>query len=269
MSSRAQIVRRKGITLWPLVAATYFMVSGGPYVLEDVVSGAGYGKAMLLLLVTPLVWSLPTALMLGELSSAIPAEGGYYVWVRRAAGPLWGFQEAWLSLAASVFDMAIYPTLFVSYASRLVPASNTAWHGIAIGAAIIATCGIWNLYGGKAVSDSSLGMLLIILGPFVVLTVSALAHWQAGSSVSAPTEHKAFVAGLLICMWNYMGFDNACNVGGEVENPRRTFPLAMIASLALIAVGYLIPIGAMSRTGIPSDAWTTGAWATLAGQIEI
>ena len=80
--------------------------------------GAGYGGAILLLLVTPLIWSLPTALMIGELSSAIPAEGGYYVWVRRAAGPFWGFQEAWLSLAASVFDMAIYPTLFVAYIDR-------------------------------------------------------------------------------------------------------------------------------------------------------
>ena len=33
----------------------------------------------------------------------------------RALGPFWGFQEAWLSLAASIFDMAIYPTLFVTY----------------------------------------------------------------------------------------------------------------------------------------------------------
>ena len=80
---------KKGITLWPLIAATYFMVSGGPYGLEDVVRGAGYGGAILLLLVTPLIWSLPTALMIGELSSAIPAEGGYYVWVRRAAGSFW------------------------------------------------------------------------------------------------------------------------------------------------------------------------------------
>ena len=51
--------------------------------------------------------------MVGELASALPEEGGYYAWVRRAMGPFWGFQEAWLSLAASVFDMALYPTLFV------------------------------------------------------------------------------------------------------------------------------------------------------------
>ena len=88
------------LTLWPLVAATFFMVSGGTYGTEDIVHGAGYGRAILILLLTPLLWSLPTAFMIGELASALPREGGYYAWVRRALGKFWGFQEAWLSLAA-------------------------------------------------------------------------------------------------------------------------------------------------------------------------
>jgi amino acid transporter len=60
------------------------MVSGGTYGTEDIVHGAGYGKGILILLLTPLLWSLPTAFMIGELSSALPFEGGYYAWVRRA-----------------------------------------------------------------------------------------------------------------------------------------------------------------------------------------
>jgi len=259
---------RKGITLWPLIAATYFMVSGGPYGLEDVVRGAGYGGAILLLLITPLIWSLPTALMIGELSSAIPAEGGYYIWVRRAAGPFWGFQEAWLSLAASIFDMAIYPTLFVAYASRILPGSEREWHGIAIGVAVIAVCVLWNLAGGKAVGDSALAMLFIMLGPFILLTVFALIHSKSGSSgPTTPTQSFGLIGGLMVCMWNYMGFDNASNVAGEVENPQRVYPLAMILTIVLIVLGYIIPIGAMSRTGIPPQAWTTGAWAAIGGQI--
>jgi amino acid transporter len=58
--------------LLPLVAATYFMVAGGPYGLEDILGDAGYARAVLLLLLVPLFWSLPTALMVGELASAIP-----------------------------------------------------------------------------------------------------------------------------------------------------------------------------------------------------
>ena len=123
----------KKLKLWPLVAATYFMVSGGPYGLEDLLQNSGYRSAILLLLLVPLLWSLPTALMVGELSSAIPEDGGYYIWVKRALGPFWGFQEAWLSLAASIFDMAAYPLLFVLYLERVWPRLQGGG-GMAVGA---------------------------------------------------------------------------------------------------------------------------------------
>ncbi len=110
------------------------MVSGGTYGTEDIVHGAGYGKAILILLLTPLLWSLPTAFMIGELSSALPFEGGYYAWVRRAMGNFWGFQEAWLSLVASIFDMAIYPTLFVAYLTRMFPWFQEDHRGVMVGA---------------------------------------------------------------------------------------------------------------------------------------
>src|ERR1700745_4458813 len=118
--------RFRRMRLLPLMAATFFMVSGDPYGSDDIIGGAGYKWAFLLLLGLPWLWSLPTALMIGELASALPAEGGFYVWVRRALGPFWGFQEAWLSLAASVFDMAIYPTIFLDYFARFWPAANQA-----------------------------------------------------------------------------------------------------------------------------------------------
>ena len=77
------------------------MVAGGPFGLEDIVSKSGYAGAILILLITPVIWSLPTALMVSELASAIPEDGGYYVWVTRGMGNFWGFQEAWLSLVAA------------------------------------------------------------------------------------------------------------------------------------------------------------------------
>jgi len=267
MTTSAKSGSRQQIGLWSLVAATYFMVSGGPYGLEDIVKSAGYWGAILLLIITPMIWAMPTASMVAELSSTIPEDGGYYVWVRRAAGRFWGFQEAWLSLAASIFDMAIYPTLFVAYLSRLLPGADTGWQGIAIGAVVIAVCVVWNLGGGKAVGDSSLAMLFVMFGPFIVLTAVALLHWQHAVLPPPVAQHSGFVTGLLVCMWNYMGFDNASNVGGEVGDPQRTYPRAMIVSVALITLGYVIPIAAMSHTGISPSAWTTGAWATLGGQI--
>src|SRR5579863_7741122 len=139
--------------LLPLIAATYFMVSGGPYGIEDILGGAGYGWAIVILLLLPVVWSLPTALMIGELASAIPAEGGFYVWVRRALGPFWGYQEGWLSLSASIFDMALYPSIFVLYLGQFNPVLTAGWRGMAWPLAVVAVCCAWNLLGAREVGE--------------------------------------------------------------------------------------------------------------------
>ena len=269
MASSTQPAHKKGITLWPLIAATYFMASGGPYGLEEAVSSAGYAGAILLILITPLIWSLPTGLMIAELASAIPAEGGYYVWVRRAMGSFWGFQEAWLSLASAIFDLAIYPTLFVAYLGRILPGADQGWRAIALGALVILVCLIWNLGGGRAVGEGSLGMLILMIGPFAVLVTVAFLHWgELGASVaSQPITHSGLIAGLLVCMWNYMGYDNAATVAGEVENPQRTYPVGIILTMLLVAIDYSTPVFAMSRTGISPGQWSTGSWASLGGML--
>ncbi len=150
LPSRAFPIAKKPVaklTLWPLVAATFFMVSGGTYGTEEIIHGAGYGHGILVLLFLPVLWCLPAAFMIGELSSALPQEGGYYAWVRRGLGNFWGFQEAWLSLAASIFDMAIYPTLFVFYMKQMSPWFGVGNHGIYAGLFVVATCAVLNLAG--------------------------------------------------------------------------------------------------------------------------
>ena len=125
------------LSLVQLAGATYLMVSGGPYGIEEIVKNTGYLTTFAILLLIPLIWSLPVGLLVGELSAAIPADGGFYVWVRRALGPFWGFQEAWLSLSASVFDMAAYPALFVLSLGRLWPPANRGYNGFFIGVSMV------------------------------------------------------------------------------------------------------------------------------------
>lgn len=55
------------------------------------------------------------SLATGELASALPDEGGYVTWVRRAFGPSWGFQVGWWSWLNRFVDVAVYPALFVEY----------------------------------------------------------------------------------------------------------------------------------------------------------
>src|SRR5512137_1916726 len=162
------------------------MVSGGTYGTEDIVHGAGYMRAILVLLLTPILWSLPTAFMIGELSSALPKEGGYYAWVRRALGNFWGFQEAWLSLAASIFDMAIYPTLFVVYLTRMFPWFAEGNRGWFVGLAVVIACCALNIAGVKVVSTTSLWMFLALSAPFVAIVL--LAPFKLGALVNVATK---------------------------------------------------------------------------------
>jgi amino acid transporter len=257
------------LRLLPLVAATFFMVSGGPYGLEDLVQKAGYARALLVLAILPFIWSLPTALMVGELSSALPEEGGYYAWVRRALGEFWGFQEAWLSLAASIFDMAIYPTLFVLYLGQLLPAAARGRMYVIVGVGVIAVAAVWNIAGIRAVGGGSILLMIALLAPFAALAIYGVLHstgWPTLAGV-ARVGNLDMMGAISVGMWNYMGWDNASTVAGEVENPQRNYPRAMLISAALVAFVYLVPVAAAAKAGIDPSHWSTGAWAQVAGQL--
>jgi amino acid transporter len=274
--------------LLPLIGATYFMVAGGPYGLEDIIGDAGYGRALLLLILIPLLWSLPTSLMVGELASALPEEGGYYCWVRRALGGFWGFQEAWLSLAASVFDMAIYPVIFVLYLSRVAPGLTEGSRGTFWALGVILLCVLWNLRGARSIGNGSVGMFAVLLTPFLVLVV--VGFWKAffghpvgsadlhllgfgdrvRSSISllrAPVAAPSLAGAVSVALWNYMGWDNASTVAQEVDAPQRNYPRAMLISAALVAVTYIVPLAAVALAGIPAGQFSTGAWTDAARSI--
>jgi amino acid transporter len=256
--------------LTPLVAATFFMVSGGPYGIEDILGGAGFGLAIVILLVLPLIWSLPTALMIGELASAIPDEGGFYIWVRRAMGPFWGYQESWLSLSASIFDMALYPSIFVLYLGKFSPALVAGWKAYAWSLAVVAACSLWNLLGAPRVGDDAVWMSAVLLLPFAIfiglcawraVTIHPAVHWgghDAGAGLSTA---------ILVALWNYMGWDNASTVAQEVEDPQRNYPRAMIAAVIVVAVSYVLPLVAMALAGFSTSNFSTGDWATAAGMV--
>jgi len=261
---------RRKMRVVPLIAATFFMVSGGPYAIEDILGGAGFAKAIVILMVLPVLWSLPTALMIGELASALPAEGGFYVWVRRAMGPFWGYQEGWLSLAASIFDMAIYPAIFVLYLGKFNPELTAGTRGYLWSLAVVILCCVWNLRGAPAVGEDSVWLSALLLAPFGIFVVLGLWHGVAqhpSVQWSAPASESALSTAILVALWNYMGWDNASTVAQEVENPQRNYPRAMIACTILVAVTYVLPLLAMALTGLSVESFATGDWMTAAKTI--
>ena len=246
------------------------MVSGGTYGTEAIISGLGYGHGILVLLFLPVLWSLPTAFMIGELSSALPHEGGYYAWVRRGLGNFWGFQEAWLSLAASIFDMAIYPTLFVFYLKQIAPWFGVGNHGVLAGLFVVTACAALNIAGIRVVGITSLWLFFLLSAPFAAIVVMSPFKFGAFAEAHAAPEAAGIglLGGVLVAMWNYMGWDNASTIAQEVERPQRTYPRAMIAAVVLVSLTYVLPFFAVYLTGLPASHFTEdGSWGAVAGLI--
>lgn len=264
--------RPVGLRLGPLVAVMFFTVSGGPFGLEGLVSGVGPGLALLLLVLTPLIYSVPEALLIGELASMLPAEGGYYQWVKRAFGHFPGFLNGWLSWMYSLIDMAIYPVLFLQYAHYMVPwlTAREAW--------VVALVLIWgatwlNLRGTRVVGAASSLFVAAVLAPFAFLTLAALRRWVFATPVPplpvAPFHAAgmsflgALGLGISQSIWNYSGWDNASTIGEEIEQSGRTYPRALARALPLVTVVYLlaiVPVLAVTDW----RRWTDGAWPDLA-----
>lgn len=243
------------------------MVAGGPYGLEEIIGKTGYSLALFILVLTPLLWSLPTALMVSELASALPEEGGFYVWVRRGMGNFWGFQESWLTFGGSVFEMALYPTLFVSYLGRFAPQLVAGYRGLLLMLAMIAVCTAWNIAGARAVGEGSLWLNALLFTPFVILVALAAIQPAALPAVARPAEHLDLLGGLLIAMWNYMGWDNLSTIAGEVDRPQRSYPLAMFVSVILVMGSYLLPVVAVAHARLDLSIWVTGGWVDAGRQI--
>ncbi len=254
------------MTVLPMIAATYFMVAGGPYGLEDIVQMTGYRATLLILLVTPLLWSLPTAMMVSELATAIPEEGGFYIWVRRGMGKFWGYQETWLTMAGSVFEMALYPNLFVDYLGHVSPALTAGHRALWLGLAMIVFCTAWNVVGSRAVGEGSIWLNIALLAPFVALVGFALLHQGMQHNAAIPLRKADLLGGVLIAMWNYMGWDNLSTIAGEVDSPQKTYTRAMFGAVVLVVLSYVVPVAAVARTGIDPNSWTTGGWVD-AGRI--
>lgn len=259
-----------------LVAVTFFLVSGGPHGLEEAIKKSGYGLAILALVLVPFLWALPTCFMVAELGSALPAEGGFYVWTRRALGKFWGFGQAWLALAASVFDMGLYPNMFWDYCKYalqalgyLDPTAEVEQYRLLACACVVVPAVLLNLRGAKAVGDTSKISALLLLSPFVVLIGLVVFHHQPiiqEVAVPPPISAQGLLGGVLVAMWNYMGWDNASTIGNEVENPRRTYPLAMIITVTLVALIYVAPVAAMAASGVSYDRWDNGYWVVMGGK---
>lgn len=282
ISARAAVIKsetkklKRELTLIPLFGMIYFTVCGGAFGSEAMVGFSGPGLALLLLVLTPLLFSIPNMLMVRELGSMMPAEGGYYHWVKQAFGPFAGFITGWMNLVVSWVDVSIYPVLAATYLGYFISALSD---GMTIGGTeisadtlswLVGILLIWlitllQVKGARLAGLTTSWMGVLMLIPLVIISILGIYNWiQSGTTISLPflvggqeitfrSVTGALSVGLFIAMWNFMGWELPTSAGDEIVNPKRTYPLAMALTLVAAIATYALPMLAGLYGGAGSD----------------
>jgi len=261
---KSKLVSPKRLHVWQLAAVIFFTVSGGPYGLEPLLGYAGAHGALLLLIITPLLWDVPAILTVLELNSMMPVTGGYYQWVKRTLGLRFGFYEGWWTWLYTFVDLAIYPVLFVEYASFFFP--QIEHYKIPVCLIIIWAGAILNILGISPVGKTASMLSLLVIIPFIILFVFALQH-SGKFSIPAPSlkgiSFSSLGMALYTVMWNFFGWDNTTTYAEEVDKPARTYLKSVSIAFITIVLVYVMVTYATLRYGIHADVLNDQGYPAL------
>jgi len=253
------------LSVGTILLVVFILVSAGPFGVEELVVGAGPGMALLLLLVVPVVWGIPLALLCTELASAIPDEGGAYVWVERGLGRFWAFQSGWWGTISGLIDTAIYAVLAAGYANSWLGQPPVVRWLMAL--LVIAVFTVTNLRGLRSMALSSATFAVVILAPCTLLALLGVVEWQQNPFVPLLHPERSTAAGLgaglTVAIWFYSGYESMSTMAGEVAEPARVIPRALLLSLPLVIAVYFLPTAAALASVGRWDEWDPETGMTL------
>lgn len=256
-----QFIRK--ISVLPLAAVIFFTVSGGPYGLEPLIGYAG-SYSIPLLMLTPLMWDIPMILVVLELNSMMPVEGGYYEWVKRGLGIQWAFMEGCWTWFYSFVDLAIYPVLFVEYAAFFFPQIEVYKTPVCL--AMIWLIAFLNIRGIVLVGRTALLLMVAVMIPFIILYFEGFLH--PAFSVHHPhTGMTSLSLALFTIMWNCIGWDNATTYAGEVVRPVRSYLTAILLAFSSVYVFYISFTYLALHSGISASVFAEKGIPYLGTQI--
>ncbi|HTW38029.1 MAG TPA: amino acid permease [Steroidobacteraceae bacterium] len=259
--SSAELVR--GLGPWQATAVIVSMIIGtGVFLVAGPMARAA-GSADLVLITWVLggLIALCGTLCFAELGAALPAAGGLYVYLSRGLGPMWGFLFGWMqAVLASPVGVATIAAGFVRFGSYLLPQLDTPWVTLYVGhsafnigtAQALAALVVLSLTALNYLSirvGGSVQVFLVSLKVGAILVIIIAGACRAGGAAEAPqpaaiVPHaatlRALLAAMVPVMWAYNGFQCLGYLGGEIRNPARNIPLALICGMFIVGTLYVL-----------------------------
>jgi APA family basic amino acid/polyamine antiporter len=281
VSTEPQLARELGVTHATAIVVGTIIGSGIFLVPTQMMQAVGSAKLVFLAWLVGGLLSFFGALTYAELGAMKPDAGGEYVYVRDAYGPLGGFLYAWTTLLISkpasiatitagfVLILGTFPVFeFFSHPILAHPLTITYGQLVAIAAAVFIS--FLNYIGVKKAGEFqrvfTLLKIAIILGIVVVCFTYRGGSWSNFATVftGAKGGIAGFMAALVAALWAYDGWNDLNQVAGEIREPGRNIPIALIAGVAIVGalyvlvnagVQYVLPAAAVAATPRPaSDA---------------
>ncbi len=237
------LTRQLGI--WSAIAIVIgSMIGSGIFrVPSQTAAQVGTAGSMMLVWAAGGVVALCGALTLAEIAAMYPRAGGIYVYLNEAYGPLPAFLVGWLFLVIAPASIGAVALVFAEYLGRLFPVLHQ--HTRLVAAAAVLLVAGWNYRSvrfGAAIQNVSSGSKVLAI---LVLTAAAFLSDQPGSASwmtresLAPQTWSGFGLGLVTVLWAYNGWQDATYLGGEIRDPSRNLPLALIAGTLIVTTVYL------------------------------
>ncbi len=227
------------------------------------VQDLGTGFALLALWAVGGSLALAGALCYAELGAMFPQSGGEYVYLGRAWSPRVGFIGGFVSMTAGFSaPIAIAGIAFGRYAAAMAPIPPMA---ATVGVLTVVSLVHWTRVAGARVFQvTTTSITVVTILAFIVtgLVVGPVEPLSFAPSSTAWREigSAPFAISLIYVVYAYTGWNSIGYVAGEIKEPQRTIPLAVISSVLLVAALYLLLHWVFLRT-VPMDA--------LRGTVEV
>ncbi len=188
--------------------------------------------------------AVPVGLILlcfAEVSSRFTETGGPYLYARRALGPVAGFAVGWVLWVSRVTAFATVCNLLVTYVAYFFPAADSSVGRPVLITSIVVALTVVNVVGvRKAVVASNLFAIGKLI-PIVLFVVIGLFFVEAPRlSLNESPSYGSFVTAMMVLVFAFSGFEVSTINAGEVQNPRRNFPVAMAIAISFVVVLYVL-----------------------------
>ena len=276
-----RLPRRLGLVSAIAVLVGSTIGSGIFRVPSSVAADVGTLGAIAMIWILGAIVALFGALTLAELAAIFPRSGGIYVFLREAYGPVPAFLFGWTELLViRPSALGAIAMIFAAYAGNLFGMTQGSERILAaIAIAFLALTNVRSVVWGAMLNNAATAAKVLALAGIAIIAFifgDATTGALSGPVSFEPLSWGGFGVALISVLWAYDGWADLTFIAGEVKDPERTMPRALLTGTAIVVVLYLfvnlaylyvLPLGEMAESTMVASSAATKIFGAVGASI--